>query len=246
MVHRAEQDYNRLGFVPTAAEQAAGLYSRAKDSAPPVLVERLQQVESISAPYIAKAQDVGTTLLKSADAKVDQALNKAGQVYEENSSYLQSQLDKQKVVHKENLEAYRAARDAYLKRVEEAVEFLKAHGISGSARAAADEVLQRVGRARELPGYLLQRVEDAWERLRTLPPVAKIADTSVATYTAVHDRVVALPAYKQAYDLSQDVLYKGQQTWVWARAAPYVQPALNTVTATKYYQQAVQQLQPSA
>lgn len=119
--------------------------------------------------------------------------------------------------------------------VEESVEFLKQNGLTGTARKAADEVLARVGRARELPGYLVHQVQEAWARLLALPPVRALSDrvqplvdASLATYTSVHDLMVATPAYRSAFDTASALLARGESTWVWKSVGPYLQPTLNS------------------
>lgn len=59
----------------------------------------------------------GATLLRAADERVDAALNSASKVYTDNTAYLQQQLARQKEFHSANLETYRQAREAYLKKV---------------------------------------------------------------------------------------------------------------------------------
>lgn len=59
----------------------------------------------------------GATLLRAADERVDAALNSASKVYTDNTAYLQQQLARQKEFHAANLETYRQAREAYLKKV---------------------------------------------------------------------------------------------------------------------------------
>jgi hypothetical protein len=75
---------------------------------------------------------------------------------------VQAQLSRQAEFHRANLDSYRAAREAYLKKVEGAVEFVKDKGLTGAARAAADEVLARVGEAKSgmlaAPGFVLNKV----------------------------------------------------------------------------------------
>ena len=44
-------------------------------------------------------------------------MNQAQQVYYNNTGYLQEQLQKQKAFHAQNLEAYKSARETYLKKV---------------------------------------------------------------------------------------------------------------------------------
>ena len=93
---------------------------------------------------------------------MDAAVATASRVYQNNSAYLQQQLQKQKEFHSQNLEAYRSAREAYLKKVEELVEYLRQHGLTSTARKAADEVLARVGEAKNsvlaVPVTLLHKV----------------------------------------------------------------------------------------
>ena len=153
----------------------------------------------------------GATLLKAADNRIEGALSSASKVYTDNSAYLQAQLARQAEFHKANLESYKQAREAYLKKVrhaaaatplqpqsgsrlaratspasaacllppdscdaydwpfpslclqvEDAVEFVKQKGLTGAARAAADEVLVRVGEAKNAvlgaPAFLLHKV----------------------------------------------------------------------------------------
>lgn len=63
------------------------------------------------------ASSAGATLLRAADERVDVALSSASRVYANNSAYLTDQLAKQKQFHAANLETYRTAREAYLKKV---------------------------------------------------------------------------------------------------------------------------------
>lgn len=78
----------------------------------------------------------------------------AGKLYDSSAAELQSQVNHQKKFHEKNVEHYKQARDAYLKRVEETVDFLKKEGISGAAKLAADTVVARVEDAKQLPAYV--------------------------------------------------------------------------------------------
>ena len=70
--------YKKLGFVEDVAERgvdvAGTAYATAKKYVPQSVRPRLdlveEQVTSIAAPYVAKAQDAGSTLLKTVDARV--------------------------------------------------------------------------------------------------------------------------------------------------------------------------------
>jgi hypothetical protein len=72
--------------------------------------------------------------------------------------------------------------------VEDAVEFVKQNGLTGAARAAADEVLVRVGEAKNAvigaPGFLLHKVragEGRREALAGLVPLGRLMDCCGAT-----------------------------------------------------------------
>lgn len=262
-----QADLKRLAFVPEVAEKAvntaSSLYSTSKTYVPASLKPRLdgleEQVGNLSAPYVAKAQDTSSELLKTIDQKVDTVVGQAQQVYQSNTSYLQQQLEKQKQFHAANLESYRAAREQYLKKVEDSVDFLKQHGLTGAAKAAADEVGAKLADAQKLPGYLIHQVQEAVHRLLAFPPVSKLLETArpqldaaYATYAKLHDNVVASPRYKQAYDLSLQVLGRVQASSLYQTAAtrlypvvqPYADPAYAKVVSSPYYQLAVEQLKP--
>lgn len=73
-----EAQLKKLGFVPEISSQAAtrigAAYTTAKAYVPASLKPQLERAEvtvsSVSAPYIAKAQDVGSEMLKTVDEKV--------------------------------------------------------------------------------------------------------------------------------------------------------------------------------
>ena len=75
-------------------------------------------------------------------------------MYDSSAAELQTQVNHQKKFHEKNLEHYKQAREAYLKRIEETVDFLKKEGISGAAKLAADTVVARVEDAKQLPAYI--------------------------------------------------------------------------------------------
>jgi hypothetical protein len=74
--------------------------------------------------------------------------------YDSSAAELQAQVNNQRKFHEKNLEHYKQAREAYLKRVEETVDFLKKEGISGAAKLAADTVVARVEDAKQLPAFI--------------------------------------------------------------------------------------------
>ena len=193
--------------------------------------------------------------------QLDNAFQSAGQVYQKNSTYIQAQLDKSREVHKHNLESNKAAKEQYLKKVEESVEFLRTNGVSGAARKAADEVSSAVTEARKLPGAILKQVHDTFEKLLTFEPVQKALSTARPTidaaytrYVSVHDTVVASPQYKKAFDLSQAAVARAQETYFYKKAmesfypyvSKYADPAVAQLTTSPYYQAAVAHVLPKA
>lgn len=262
-------DLKKLQFVPEVGAKsvnvAGNVYSAAKDYVPESLKPQLNKVEesvvNLSAPYVAYAQDKSIAVLKGADDRVDKAVQSATNVYQSNSTYLQQQISKMEQFHNSNLESYKAAREAYLKKVEESVDFLKANGLTGTAKAAADEVLARISKARDLPSYLIKQVHDSYEKLAALEPVQHVVervkpavDAAYGRYLSLHDSVVATNQYKRAYTLGQSVLTRAQSTILYQKAkenlyplfAPYADPALAQLTASPYYKAAVQHLTPIA
>jgi hypothetical protein len=84
---------------------------------------------------------------------VDSLLCSAHKMYDSSATELQSHVNHQKKFHEKNLEHYKQAREAYLKRIEETVDFLKKEGLSGAAQLATDTVKARVEDAKQLPAY---------------------------------------------------------------------------------------------
>ena len=193
--------------------------------------------------------------------QVDKAMKSAGQVYQSNSTYIQAQLEKAGEVHRSNLESYKAAREQYLKQVEDTVEFVKKEGITGAARKAADEVSAAVAEARKLPGIVAKQVHDAFERLLSFEPVQRTlssakpaVDAAYPRYMGVHDTVVASPQYKKAFDQSMMAVARAQETFLYKRAvstfypyvAKYADPAVAQITASPYYHATVKHITPNA
>jgi hypothetical protein len=222
----------------------------------------------------------------------------AGSMYQNNATYLQQQLEKQKQFHSANLESYKAARESYLKKVgsifltgsrpllsawkihslfhctdlyhdshwfppffqvEESIDFLKANGLGGAAKKAADEVSARVGEAKKLPSYFLKQVQEAVDKLLALAPVhmavqsTKPALESAWTrYLSVHDQLVASNGYKRTYSFGQQALARAQQTFVYRKTSenlyplvkPYAEPMLSSVTSSGAYRAVLAHLQP--
>lgn len=129
---------------------------------------------------------------------------------------MQQQVGKIEKLHADNIETYKAAREQYLKRVEESVDFVKEKGLTGTAKAAADEVTAQLAKAKAIPGYVLNKVQAAFEKLNKVAagPAHKVLDTVKPTvdaaytrYISLHDNVVASGKYKQLFDLSHSVRF---------------------------------------
>jgi len=183
--------------------------------------------------------------------QVDQAVQSAQQMYQNNSEYIQGQLEKQRQYHQQNLESYKAAREQYLKKVEESVEFVKAKGITGTAKVAADEVTAALAEARKIPGTLIKRVHDAFEKFVGMDAVQNIlsnakpaVQNAYTKYQTIHDNVVASSSYKKLYDLSLATMSQVQNSFIYRKAAenlyPYVakyaDPAMEQISASTKYQ----------
>lgn len=132
--------------------------------------------------------------------QVNNSLLALDSFYHQNADYLSKAVQNQRAFHEKNMEVYKSAREAYLKKIEEVsihtsrqpfpssfgsndvvlrlqtVEFLKANGISGTAKYAADSLLATVEQAKKVPLYLQDQARDlvgkvgeAWEKLTHYP-----------------------------------------------------------------------------
>lgn len=260
-------ELKKLNFVPEYGSKgymvATSVYTNTKAKLPESLKAKVDGLEDTvteaSAPYITKAQTKSSELLKIMDDQVDKAMQSAGQVYQNNSSFIQTQLEKQRELHKANLETYKSARDQYLKKIEDSVEFLRSNGLQGAAKKAADEVSVAVTEARKLPGAVASKVHDAFEKLMAFEPVQKAMTTAKPTidaaytkYVGVHGAILASPSYKKAFDLALAAGTRAQQTALYQKAmesfyplvAKYADPAVAQITASSYYQAAIEHVTP--
>jgi hypothetical protein len=269
-------ELKRLDFVKSYSSQvldytynlASSLYTTGKHYAPASFEPRIKAVEEkvteVGSPFVSKLQDRGDLVLHTLDSKVDKLLIQAGKFYDSSAAELQAQVNHQKKFHEKNLEHYKQAREAYLKRVEETVDFLKKEGISGAAKLTADTVLARVEDAKQLPAYIdkeakvvVSRVTEAWNKLASYPAVQKLLATAQPSidfawnkYIQAHDTIVASPYYHAYYNKAVDngsfVLSKVQETQLYSRISPYTDPAIEKVTTSPYYQATVSHLKPIA
>lgn len=193
--------------------------------------------------------------------QVDRAFAQATEAYKNNAAYLQAQLERQKQFHSQNLESYNAARQQYLKKVEESVDFLKSNGLAGTAKVAAEEVMTKVKEAQKVPGAVLKNVQESVDKLLSAGPVTKAVETvrpgldaAWSRYLSVHDSVVASAQYKKTLTLAETAFTKAQETILYQKAKenfwpvlkPYADPALDAIFKSSTYQAAVQHLAPKA
>lgn len=198
-------------------------------------------------------------------AQVDRALTQASEAYRSNSAYIQSQLEipleRSKQLHNHGLDAYNTARQQYLKKVEDSVSYIKANGVSESAKKAAENVTIRVKEAQKYPSMLLEKVQEAVEHLMALHPLNKAVETvrpqldaAWTRYNAVHDNVVASEQYKKTYSMAGSALTKAQETVIYQKAKenlyplikPYADPAVMRISESQIYNAALTHLAPKA
>lgn len=197
--------------------------------------------------------------------QVDRALTQASEAYRSNSAYIQSQLEftheRSKQFHNHGLDAYNAAREQYLKRVDDSVSYIKANGLSEAAKKAAETVTTRVKEAHSYPTMLLEKVQEAVEHLMALHPLNKAVETvrpqldaAWTRYTAVHDNVVASEQYKKTYSMAGSALTKAQETVMYQKAKEnlypliksYADPAVMRISESQIYNAALTHLAPKA
>lgn len=189
--------------------------------------------------------------------QVDEAFAKATQVYLNNSKFVADTLDKQRAYHAQNLESYKVAREHYLKVVESGVDYVKKNGISGTAKAAADEVASRVGDARAVPSLVLHKVQESVDKLLAIAPVHETLerlkpalDSAYKRYLSLHDSIVSSDQYKKVLKTGSDVLARVEASPLYLKSkatfypyvAPYAEPA--AARLQPYYLRVVEHLAP--
>lgn len=188
---------------------------------------------------------------------MDGAIASAWQSYAANASFLSAAVSQRKdelaALAGPGLEHFSEARRAYLKRVEEGVAAVRAAGLEGAARAAADALAARVEEARRVPTALLGSVEAAWAQFVGMPAVGRVlaasrgqVEAAAKTYQSAHSALVADPRYSAAVArggaLLQSLQASGAYQAAQARLAPFLAPA--TQLAAPYVQAVATHLAP--
>ncbi|KAK9798976.1 hypothetical protein WJX73_006162 [Symbiochloris irregularis] len=155
-------------------------------------------------------------------------------------------------------------RQAYLQRIDEALDFLRTHGLAGTAKCAAAAVMNCLDEAQSLSleaeaDMVVQRVSDAWAGLAALPAVSKMlenaqpsVDYARSRYMEAHDAVVASQAYDKALKSAARLLQRMQGSpllrsatqRLYSLVAPYADPTLDRITGSERYRDLVDHLKP--
>ncbi|KAK9907730.1 hypothetical protein WJX75_008823 [Coccomyxa subellipsoidea] len=274
---RNRRSLKRLDFVRAYSEYywskanniVAAVYTNSRALVPSALNSSIRAVEDkvteFGTPLLAAVQSRSEQVLTSLDRKVDSALSAAQSVLYPKG--LDNVVAASRAQHAATVEAAHEARDAYLKKVEEALEFLRAAGISGAAKYAAGTVYGCVDEAQKIPPALereaeavLLKVSEAWTKLVSLPPVNKLLDTAQPSveftrrkYVEAHGAIVASAAYTRTLETAAQVLHKVTESVVYRFSASklypviscYADPALDRITHSPYYSAVVDHLKPT-
>jgi hypothetical protein len=279
-VYKRQPDLKRLGFLRSYSGYywnkgyhiASSVYNTGRAYAPGLLNGSLRVVEDkvseLGTPLLSAVQDRSDKVLRTIDGKVDNVLVAAHDFLWPAPALVSNMVEKQRAVHETKVAHCNAARYAYLHKIEETIEFLKARGISGTAKYAAVTVMGQVEEAQCIPPtlereaeVLVNKVGEAWLKLASLPPVSKLVETAQpsveyarAKYLEAHDAIVASSAYSRALETACGIVHRVQDTMVYRAAAnklypvisPYADPALDKITHSQLYSAVVDHLKPCA
>lgn len=191
----------------------------------------------ISAPLLTGLQQGSERVLWTLDAKVDSIVKVAQQAMEPKA------LSKARADHQLVVAEASQARKAYLQQIAESVQYLRKHGIAGTAKQAMGAILSKVDEAQNLPAereseglYLVNGVHDAWAKLAALPPVSRVIETAQPSidftqrkYGDAHDAVVASATYNRALEAAAEVLQRVQESPIYKAAAGKLYPAISGI-----------------
>lgn len=253
-------DLKYVAFVPRAAESGVKVANTAvnavNDNLPasikPTVVAVEERISTTVAPVISSLTEKSAGMLQAVDNKLDAAVSTASVV-----------LEKQKEFHAQNLEQYKAAREAYLKKIEQLVEFLRKNGVSGTAQVLVDAVKAQAEKVRALPSHLadgaraaLDGLAAAYHKLLASPQVQALVEKAQPAakavwgrYMGVHDYVVANGLYRFSYDKASSVLSYASSTSLaqslGARVQPWAAPYTGPLVEAGYYQALLDHVKPA-
>ncbi|DBB16509.1 TPA: hypothetical protein ACH3X3_014776 [Trebouxia sp. C0006] len=258
MVQSSADELKRLAFVRNYSgfclsrgySLASSVYNTSRAYTPARLNSSMQAMEDViseySSPMIMAVQDQSKRALYQIDHQVDGAMLMAHHLL----------FAKQTSKSNQQMVELQEARSTYLASIQEGVTFLKEHGLVETARHAADVMMGRIEPQR-LPNYLeeeaedlAQKIGDAWNKVASIPPVAKVVATAQPPvqytcdkYREAHDAIVSSAAYNRALDIADGVVKRVQDTYVYQVAAnrlypvvsPLADPALDKLTHSPVY-----------
>eukprot|EP01026_Neomeris_dumetosa_P039690 TRINITY_DN32652_c0_g1_i1.p1 TRINITY_DN32652_c0_g1~~TRINITY_DN32652_c0_g1_i1.p1 ORF type:complete len:288 (-),score=27.48 TRINITY_DN32652_c0_g1_i1:334-1152(-) len=247
----------QLQFVKDAGEYVSStgqtVYATGRSLVPNFAESTVQVVEKVVKNVTEPLLSRGEVLLQVADKQVDNVVGKFQETY-----------NKQVEGQKESMERFKQAREQYLKKVEEAMEFVKSKGVTGTTKAGVETVQKAIVEARQqIPSLLsktasssIEKVTDAWNALIATQAVNKLIETTkpsvdyaLGVYKNAHDVVVQDPRYSQAFQYGANVVSKVQESPVYQKisekVSPYVSPTIEKVQSSKYYNAVVDHLKPA-
>lgn len=227
------------------SDVASKVYTTVKqkspESAQPYFKLAEDKFSEYGSPILTTVQDKSGKFVQVADEQVDGAANGVFSF------------------HDKHYPVFQQTKDQYLKAVEERFASLKENGIGGSVGQATDA-------AKQLPGYVnkqtevaLDRVEDAFNRVTSLPIVQRVwgqakptADYAWKQYSGIHNLIVSQPLYHTAYKLTTDTVASAQNTGiykatvprVYSTVSPVADPVLHKIQGTETYKILLDQFQP--
>lgn len=232
------EELKRLGFVyeygALGLDTANKFYELAKKQAPTTLTPGIETLEgaikSYGAPIVSKVQDVAPKVLSDVDKRVDTVVGQAYGVYD-------------KYTNGENIKAFKKSREEYLKQIETLLDDIKAKGIQGSVKMAADNLGTTVKEIKsfaqsnlnmkELQSTLFVKVNELWSSITSNPKVDSVVkegmkrvDSAKETYLEAHKKIVSHPMYSTYYTSAETYITKAQENTYFKKAvetaSPYV------------------------
>eukprot|EP00884_Botryococcus_braunii_P004080 jgi/Botrbrau1/13673/Bobra.0378s0006.2 len=180
----ANGELKHLSFVKeqTTAlySKVAELYAASKGYVPGPINGVLAKAEAMGATVFDSIADNGEKALSGLDSRVDGAVSLVSKLYGSASDELTKAVEIQHNFHAANLRVYKDAREAYLKKIEEVVVFLKKAGMGGTAKYAVESLSVHLEHAKQytssyLPMFengaevVLAQVNQAWAALTKHP-----------------------------------------------------------------------------
>lgn len=180
-------------------------------------------------------------------AQVDNVVQSATKVYNNQLEF-----------HAQNLEQFKAAREASLEKVRALIEYLKEKGLSSTLRSLVDAAAAQFEKVKSLPSYATEQAQAAlaalhayYEQLLSNPTVTKLlsaakptVDFAVTKYLAAHDAVVASGSYKYAYSTSMGVFGYVTSTSAFKRVYPFFAPYADPALQSQYAQLLLEHVKP--